>query len=101
MRMILENSSNPMVSLADDLHALQLYLDLEANRLDNSFSHKIDIDHDIDIHGVFVPPLILQPFVENSIWHGLSKKEKDGEVKISIYKQGNLLKCQITDNGTG
>ena len=101
MRMILENSTNPLVSLADDLNALQLYLDLEANRLDNSFSHRINVENDLDIHGVFVPPLILQPFVENSIWHGLANKDKDGEVKISIYKQGNLLKCQITDNGSG
>ncbi|MEO6130656.1 MAG: tetratricopeptide repeat protein, partial [Saprospiraceae bacterium] len=101
MRMILENSTNPMVTLSDDLKALELYMDLEMERLDRKFSYTVNIQKDIDPGTTFIPPLIFQPFVENSIWHGLSEREMGGKINVDISKADNLLKCTISDNGRG
>ena len=61
------------VTLEDDLKALELYMQLEALRLKNKFTYEIKVDENIDCENTLVPPLILQPFVENSIWHGIAK----------------------------
>jgi len=87
MRHILENSENSMVKLADDIYALQLYMELEALRLNKKFEYNIIIDESIDKENTLLPPLILQPFVENSIWHGLTQKEGIGKIKVHIKKR--------------
>ncbi len=101
MRMILENSEHREVSLADDLKALECYMELETLRLGNSFRYEIHIDSGLDPENTMVPPLILQPFVENSIWHGLSGKKEGGKISIRIRGEGDLLCCTVEDNGTG
>jgi tetratricopeptide (TPR) repeat protein len=101
MRIILENSTNSLVTLADDLKALDLYLELESERLAHKFSYKIEVDKAIDPNKVLVPPMILQPFLENSVWHGMQKKEKGGEIQLYVGMKGDLLECTITDNGNG
>lgn len=101
MRMILENSEQKEVPLADDLKALELYLQLESARMNNKFSYEIKVSGEIDQENTLVPPLILQPFVENSIWHGLTKKQGQGKILISIFKEGNMLNCTVEDNGIG
>ncbi|CAN5814972.1 hypothetical protein BH10BAC2_BH10BAC2_26450 [soil metagenome] len=101
MRMILENSEQKEVPLADDLKALELYLQLEAARMNNKFSYEIRVAEDIDQENTLVPPLIMQPFVENSIWHGLTKKQGQGKILINIFKEGNMLNCTVEDNGIG
>lgn len=101
MRMILENSEHREVSLADDLKALECYIDLECMRLGNSFRYEIEIDSNLDPENTMVPPLILQPFVENSIWHGLSGKKEGGKISIRIRGEDDLLCCTVEDNGTG
>lgn len=101
MRMILENSEQKEVPLADDLKALELYLQLEAARMNNTFSYEIRVAEDIDQENTLVPPLIMQPFVENSIWHGLTKKQGQGKILINIFKEGNMLNCTVEDNGIG
>lgn len=101
MRLILENSELKEVSLKDDLKALELYMKLESMRMTKKLEYKIEVDKDIDAENTLVPPLILQPFVENSIWHGLSKKEGNGRINIFIHKNDDMLECIVEDNGIG
>ncbi len=101
MRGILENSEEKEIPLSEELKMLEFYMDLESLRFKNKFNYDIKIADDINPENVFIPPLILQPFVENSILHGLAKKENDGKITIQINKTENLLKCTIEDNGIG
>lgn len=101
MRGILENSEQKEIPLSEELKILEFYIQLEQQRLQNKFSYEIKIDNNINPENVFVPPMILQPFVENSIWHGLSQKGDNGKLTINVVKDGNLLNCIIEDNGTG
>ena len=101
MRMILENSEKREVTVAEDVRALQLYMELEALRLRNKFSFEISVDDEIDKDTTLIPPLILQPFVENSIWHGIAKKEGGGHIKVVIEKNSEMILCSVTDNGVG
>jgi LytS/YehU family sensor histidine kinase len=99
IRHVLETSSYRMIPLADDLQALKLYIQLEQLRMDHSFEFEITTMHDIDTNAVQVPPLLIQPFVENSIWHGLNNRGKDGKISILIRREGDMLTCIIEDNG--
>ena len=99
MRMILENSEQKEIPLAEDLKALELYMQLESMRMQHKFNYEIKVHEDIDPENTLIPPLILQPFVENSIWHGISKKQGVGKILISIKKEGNMINCIVEDNG--
>lgn len=101
MRMILENSEQQFVSLGEDLKALTLYLQLEAKRLKNKFTYNIVVDDSIEQDNTYVPPLIFQPIIENSIWHGISAKQGNGNIFLHIEKVGETLKCTIDDDGIG
>ncbi|MEP7106391.1 MAG: histidine kinase [Ferruginibacter sp.] len=102
MRMILENSEQKEVPLAEDLKALELYMQLEALRMNNKFSYEIIVDDLVDREETMVPPLILQPFVENSIWHGIARKEGQGKILIYIKKEGeDMINCIVEDDGIG
>ncbi|PWT78154.1 MAG: hypothetical protein C5B59_02370 [Bacteroidetes bacterium] len=101
IRMILQYSKATLVSLADELESLELYLDLEALRFDYHFEYKISISDNIDTLRVKVPPLILQPFVENAIWHGLMHKKSKGRLDIDISIEDDWLYLIVTDNGVG
>lgn len=99
VRVVLENSLHREVALTDDLLALQLYIEMEQLRMDHHFDYKLEVDPAINSHITLVPPLIIQPFVENSIWHGLNNKPQRGTITISITKQENMLKYCIVDDG--
>lgn len=101
MRMILQNSQLSMISLEEELQSLKLYLELEAVRFDDHFDCKIKIHPDIDSYSIKVPPLIIQPYAENAIWHGLMHKEEKGHLQIELYKHEDLLYCKIIDDGIG
>lgn len=102
MRSILENSDQKEVSLVDDLNALEQYIQLEAVRMENNFTYEIQVADDIDKDNTLVQQLILQPFVENSIRHGLERmKNGNGKIIISIQKENNMLVCSVEDNGVG
>jgi LytS/YehU family sensor histidine kinase len=101
MRLILENSNHEEVPLQSDLEALGLYMELEAARMNNKFSFSIDVADDIDVENTMAPPLILQPFVENAIWHGMMHKEGNGIIRIDISKNGDMIKYTVEDNGVG
>lgn len=100
MRLTLNNSEKKEITLAEELDWIVLYLKLESVRLNEKFSYAINTTT-IDPENVLVPPMILQPFVENSIWHGLSQKKGKGEIKITASTEEGLLLCQIDDNGLG
>lgn len=101
IRMIVDNSGRGYISLEDEIEFLTLYLELEQLRLGDSFSFKIDCDADLDITAVGIPPMILQPVVENSLVHGLPMKAGQKELSLYFEKSGQMLKCIISDNGIG
>ena len=99
--MILQNSQSAFITLESELEALQLYLELEAVRFDHQFEYRIIVDEDIDASVIKVPPLIIQPYAENAIWHGLMHKEERGFLEIKLFQQEDMLFCKIIDNGIG
>ena len=102
VRLILDNSRNEWVLLENELKALKLYIELETLRFDKAFTYSIRIAPDVLISQAIVPPLIIQPYVENAIWHGLlHRKKPGGTIAIDIWKENNELMMQITDNGVG
>jgi LytS/YehU family sensor histidine kinase len=101
VRLILQNSQASLIPLDSELESLELYLNLEALRFDYHFDYKISVPEDMDISALQVPPLILQPYVENAIWHGLMHKEEKGHLDIEVSEEENHLYFKITDNGIG
>ena len=101
MRLVLENSQHSEVSLKEDMQALELYMQLESIRLPHPFTYRFHIDKSVDEENDTIPPLILQPFVENAIWHGLQYKPGPGHIDIYICKNDNELCATVEDNGVG
>jgi len=101
IRMVLNNSQRQEISLEDELEMLKLYLYMERLRFKNNFTYHIHISENIEPDSIFIPPLLLQPFAENAIWHGLMHKQENGLLKIEIEKEDNMLVCVISDNGIG
>ena len=89
------------ITLEDDLEVLVNYIETQRFRLSNSFDYEIHVDEDIDVQLVELPPLLLQPFVENAIEHGLKDLETQGFLRIDIYKKGDSVCFKIADNGVG
>jgi tetratricopeptide (TPR) repeat protein len=101
IRMVLTNSNKTFITVEDELDMLKLYLDMERLRFKDSFDYSITFTNSIDVNNVFVPPLLLQPFAENAIWHGLMHKEGQGHLEIALSIENKILTCMITDNGVG
>jgi ligand-binding sensor domain-containing protein len=101
IRAILEDSRSEFISLEEEVRVLGLYLELEALRFDNQFSYEIIVDPDIDLQTQQIPPMLLQPHVENAIKHGLIHTVPDGRLEISIRRQGDIIVCSVSDNGIG
>ncbi len=101
VRLILQNSQAALIPLESELEALKLYLELEAVRFDHQFEYSIIVADDLDAELIKVPPLIIQPYTENAIWHGLMHKEEKGHLKIELYQCDEALCCKITDDGVG
>ncbi|MFS8082342.1 MAG: two-component regulator propeller domain-containing protein [Ginsengibacter sp.] len=102
LRNILDSSKQNTVSLSKDLETLQLYIELEKFRNENKFSAAIEADEELLQDDYKVPPLIVQPFVENSILHGLRyRNDNKGKLSISVTKRKNCIQYIIEDNGVG
>ena len=102
MRRILNNSNERYITLSDEIEAVNLYLQLESMRLGNRFDYKIDIDDEIDSKNIEIAPLIIQPFVENAIIHGLVPKKDNCFLSVRFSKiSGDKLLCVVEDNGVG
>ena len=102
IRLILEHSEREMISLQEELEMLETYLQLEVQRVKGHISYEIDIDPEIDAEEVELPSMVLQPFIENAIWHGLMNlKDRPGHLLVRIHEAEGLLHCVIEDNGVG
>ncbi|MBK9636551.1 MAG: histidine kinase [Bacteroidetes bacterium] len=101
IRKILDNSRNSLCTLNEELETLTLYVDLEKTRVEREFSFNVNIDLQINPEEVYLPPLIIQPFVENSIWHGLMTSNRDGIITLDIVSSENYLTISVEDNGVG
>ncbi len=102
MRKILNNSNERYISLSDELEAVNLYLELESMRLGNRFNYEVIVDTELDINNIEIAPLIIQPFVENAIIHGLMPKKENCLLKIEVSKFAEeKLLCVVEDNGVG
>jgi LytS/YehU family sensor histidine kinase len=103
MRLILQNSRSNYISLKDELEALELYLEMESLRFKNKFSYSITIDKELDSNSIVIPPMLIQPYIENAIWHGLMHKTngEEGKVELFVSKYENNLLCVVRDNGIG
>ena len=102
MRNILENSRYESITLEKELNTLKMYLEIESVRMDHKFDYEIIIDKNIELEFIKIPPLIIQPFAENAIWHGLNNKPDKGFLKISIQElTENSIKISIIDDGIG
>ncbi len=101
LRTILIHSDKEMVTLKEEIDILRLYVDLESVRFKEAFQYDITCDNDMDIDEIKIPTLLVQPFVENAIWHGLMHKEGDRHLLVNFYEQEETLFCIIEDNGIG
>jgi LytS/YehU family sensor histidine kinase len=101
VRLILQNSEAALIPLESELESVKLYLSLEALRFDDHFEYKLSVDPDLDISALKVPPLIIQPYAENAVWHGLMHKEEKGQLDIELWQESDFLYFKIADNGVG
>lgn len=103
LRMILDFSDNTFVDLEDEIKFIQLYLSLEAMRMGNEFSYEVNASQKILDDDIGVPSLIIQPFIENAIWHGLINKHGNKKLTVSFEQNGDdhKLTCIVEDNGIG
>jgi len=101
IRMILENSKKKTVPLSEELHLLDLYIKMEQIRFENKFDYKVDAAKVIDSQQVMIPPMLIQPYIENAIIHGINPKEGRGKIELKLKLESPFLTIQIEDNGIG
>lgn len=101
LRQVLEDSVTNNLVLEEELKLLRIYLELEALRFEDGFTYQISTDPSLDIYNLEVPVLLIQPFIENAILHGLLPKTGDRKLVIHYFQDDNWLCCRITDNGIG
>ncbi len=101
LRNNLEYSNKPSISLAQELEYLQLYLSLEQLRCGDRLAYVFEIDDDLDTDYIYLPPMLLQPYIENAIWHGIMPATAGGTIRLAASEANDTLYISITDNGVG
>ncbi|HKB43009.1 MAG TPA: histidine kinase, partial [Chitinophagaceae bacterium] len=102
IRMTLDLSTHALINMSDEMEYITTYLKVEKTRLEDQFDYRINIDQSLDLQQIYLPPLLLQPYVENSIRHGIKYRPKgDGLIQINVEKKGNDVLISIEDNGIG
>jgi len=101
LRAILVHSDKESITLREELEILNLYIELESIRFKESFSYTISVDDAIETEEIKIPTLLVQPFVENAIWHGLMHKEGHRVLQVTFAEEGDFIQCVIEDNGIG
>ncbi|WP_276877907.1 histidine kinase [Chryseobacterium joostei] len=101
MRGVMENSTDDFIPFQQELDLLQNYLALEKTRFTDKFDYEIEVDESLNMHSLQVPGMLVQPFLENAIWHGLRYRTEKGFLKLSFEKNNQYLKIIIEDNGIG
>ena len=101
-RKVLNNSGKNLVTIEEEREVLELYLQLEAMRFERSFSYKIELDEELDEEEILIPSMLIQPYVENALWHGLMHSRLERRLSIEFKKiDENTYECRIDDNGIG
>ena len=101
MRTVMENSNKDFIPLSSELEQMKEYLQLEYMRFPDKFSYSIDVENTIDKDNVLIPNMLIQPQLENAIWHGLRYKTEKGFLLLKIYRENSFLFIHIEDNGIG
>ncbi|WP_241489251.1 histidine kinase [Chryseobacterium indologenes] len=101
MRGVMENSAEDFIPFQQELDLLQNYLALEKTRFADKFDYEINTDDNLNAHSLKVPGMLVQPFLENAVWHGLRYRTEKGFLKLSFEKENAQLKITIEDNGIG
>ena len=102
MRSVLENSEEDFISLEKEVELLNLYLKLEHSRFKDKFDYEFKVDNTIELSLFQIPPMLLQPYVENAVWHGLRYKKGKGFLKVQLFKKDEeTIQIEISDNGIG
>jgi sensor histidine kinase YesM len=101
LRTIFQNADKREITLFDEIETCRLYTQLESMRFGKKFFYHFNIDETIDLKSVHVPALIIQPFIENAIWHGIMPKEEGGTLTVTITKNKDAISCTIDDDGIG
>lgn len=102
VRKILESSTLKEVTLQEELETMDLYMNIENIRFSNEIEYEVKVDENLDLSSIKVPPLVLQPFLENALWHGLSSKKGDKKIILSILKPSKeYIQINVEDNGIG
>ena len=101
IRLILQNSRSNYVNLKDELETLSLYIDMESLRFNHRFEYEVHVDPNLNPREIEIPPMLIQPFVENAIWHGLMHKPGKGKLRLEVSKADGFLKCLVEDDGIG
>lgn len=103
MRKVLEHSRRDFISLAEEMQGLRLYVDLEKLRMGDRLEVQVELADKIEPESIYLPPMLIQPFIENAIWHGIAPKDGKGEILISysLSQDEQYLVCIIEDDGIG
>ncbi len=101
MRQVLEYSQVEFISLKEEIDVLRLYVELEHERFKDKFDFRFSVDDSINMEGYTIPPMLVQPFIENAIWHGLRYKESAGVLDVRFTDKDNFISITVKDNGIG
>jgi two-component system LytT family sensor kinase len=101
MRLVMENSQEDFIPLHKEEEIISLYIKLEHYRFRDKFDYQIRVDEDLNKETIELPPMLIQPYIENAVWHGLRYKESKGNLDVHIGKDAQGMKIEITDDGIG
>ena len=101
MRDVMENSQEDFITLTKEIDILSMYLKLENHRFKDKFDYSFEVDEAINTEEFLIPPMLIQPYIENAVWHGLRYKKEKGFLKVSISKNGNAIVVVVEDDGIG
>lgn len=101
VRRNLEQSKESSITLLDEVDSLNIYLDLEKMRFDNAFDFEIETELDEDLDYILIPSMLVQPYVENAVLHGMQGLNRQGFIRVSFSGGDGVIKCVVEDNGVG
>ena len=101
IRQTLQKSKDDTITIHEEVNGLRLYMDLEALRIQHQFTYTLEVDEHIDQLATKIPPMLVQPYIENSIRHGLRHLDKNGKLLVSFSLRNNKIECIVEDNGIG